>query len=153
MSQKNQRKMSSAGLLAVATTLLLVPTLFAQQDAPLPRDPNNVYGKYDNGMSYIVRKNTNPPERVSLYVHLQAGALHETESQNGIAHFLEHMSFNGSTNFKPGELIPAMNKLGMSFGAHSNAHTTRHETVYKLTMPGTEKARRYGGLFLCHLFG
>jgi zinc protease len=104
---------------------------------PLGRDPNNVYGKFDNGLTYIVRHNERPPQRVAFYLHVKSGALDETDSQNGLAHFLEHMAFNGSKSFAPGELIPYMNKLGMQFGAHSNAHTNFDETVYKLFMPDT----------------
>ena len=102
---------------------------------PLPKDPNNHCGTFDNGFSYIVRPNTNPPGRVALYLNIKSGALNETDAQNGLAHFLEHMSFNGSRHFAPGELIPYMNKLGMQFGADSNAHTNYQETVYKLFMP------------------
>lgn len=102
---------------------------------PLPKDPNNVYGKLNNGFAYIIRKNANPPDRVVFFLHVKTGALNETDSQNGLAHFLEHMAFNGSKHFAPGELIPYMNKLGMKFGADSNAHTNYKETVYKLFMP------------------
>ncbi|MFN0059606.1 MAG: insulinase family protein [Planctomycetota bacterium] len=101
----------------------------------LPRDPDNVTGSFANGFQYIVRHHTNPPGRVELQLHIKTGALNETATQNGLAHFLEHMCFNGSTHFAPGELIPYMNQLGMQFGADSNAHTTYHETVYKLSMP------------------
>lgn len=128
-----------------ALTLLLTICLvaFAQDSKPasgdeLPRDPNNVYGKFDNGFSYVIRKNANPPGKIALNLHVKTGSINESEQQNGLAHFIEHMAFNGSTNFKPGELIPLMSKLGMVFGADSNAHTTLHETVYKLTMPDTK---------------
>ena len=118
----------------------LVATLFATlapvcAQTPLPRDPANVYGTFDNGLDYIVRQTANPPGKFSAFLHIKAGALHETEPQNGIAHFLEHMAFNGSKNYPPGELIPALNELGMSFGADSNAHTALDETVYKLHLP------------------
>ncbi|MCA8959039.1 MAG: insulinase family protein [Planctomycetes bacterium] len=110
----------------------------ATDGTPLPKDPDNRYGTLDNGFDYVVRQHDNPPERVTLYLHINTGALNETPSQNGLAHFLEHMAFNGSENFAPGELIPRLSSLGMQFGADSNAHTTRQETVYKLTMPDTE---------------
>jgi len=104
-------------------------------DTPLPRDPNNIYGKFDNGLSYVIRKHANPPDRVALYLHIKTGSLNETDAQNGIAHFIEHMSFNGSKHYAPGELIPLLNKMGMEFGHHTNAHTSYDETVYKLFMP------------------
>lgn len=109
-------------------------------DTPLPQDPNNLYGQFENGLSYIVRKHANPPERVAVYLHVKTGALNETETQNGIAHFIEHMAFNGSKHFPPGELIPLLNKMGMQFGHHTNAHTSYQETVYKLHMPDTQDA-------------
>src|SRR5688572_20806523 len=120
------------------TALLLTAAPVALAEDKLPRDPNNVYGQFDNGMQYIVRKNANPPGKVALYLHIKTGALNETAKQNGLAHFLEHMAFNGSKHFKPGELIPLLNKLGMQFGADTNAHTSYDETVYKLTMPDTK---------------
>jgi zinc protease len=103
--------------------------------ADLGRDPANTYGAFDNGVKYIVRKNSVPPEKVAFYLHIDSGALNETAQQNGLAHFLEHLCFNGSKNYPPGTLIPRMNELGMQFGAHSNAHTNMTETVYKLFMP------------------
>mgnify|MGYP002622262803 FL=1 len=121
---------------AVANLFLTVGA--APADEKLPRDPNNFYGRFENGFSYIIREHKNPPDRVAFFLHVDTGALNETDSQNGLAHFLEHMAFNGSKNFEPGELIPYMNKLGMRFGADSNAHTNHEETVYKLFMPDTD---------------
>ncbi len=121
-------------LLTLPILLATSASLAIAQDS-LPRDPSNVYGQFDNGVSYIVRKNANPPGRFSAFLHIRAGALHETAEQNGIAHFLEHMAFNGSKHYPPGTLVPALNELGMEFGADSNAHTGLDETVYKLHMP------------------
>lgn len=125
-------------LVGCLTMLLSSRTPAADDSQTLPKDPNNVYGKLDNGIRYIIRHNSNPPGKVAVYLHVKTGALNETDKQVGLAHFLEHMGFNGSKNFKPGELIPLMNKLGMVFGADSNAHTNHWETVYKLTMPDTK---------------
>jgi zinc protease len=125
-------------------------------DTPLPKDPNNTYGVLDNGLAYIIREHKNPPGRIALYLHIDTGALNETEKQNGLAHFLEHMAFNGSKNFAPDTLIPYMNKLGMEFGADSNASTDHIETIYKLFMPDAkdetiEKAMTIFGDFACGL--
>ncbi|MEM7164198.1 MAG: insulinase family protein [Planctomycetota bacterium] len=152
LSQLHRFVRASMLFVAVFVAVLFVvvqPPAFADDSKPaagapkegvsltqaLPRDPNNVYGKFDNGFSYIIRKHTNPPERAAFFLHVDTGALNETPKQNGMAHFLEHMAFNGSKNFKPGELIPYMNDLGMQFGSDSNAHTSQFETVYKLFMP------------------
>ncbi|MCG3138648.1 MAG: hypothetical protein HJJLKODD_02514 [Phycisphaerae bacterium] len=123
----------SVWLMLLVTSCLMTPAAMA--DEALPQDPNNVYGQLDNGMHYIIRKNVNPPGRVAMYIHIKTGALNETDQQNGMAHFLEHLAFNGSKNYPPGQLIPLLNQLGMNFGQHTNAHTSFKETVYKLTMP------------------
>ncbi len=128
-----QHQLMAAGLCA-----LFIAPLFSSADTPLPRDPKNVYGIFDNGMEYIVRQHDNPPGRIEINLHVQTGALNETSKQNGLAHFLEHMGFNGTTHFAPGTLIPHLSDMGMTFGAHSNAHTNYYETVYKLSMPNTE---------------
>ncbi|MFH1419358.1 MAG: insulinase family protein [Planctomycetota bacterium] len=130
--------MKHASYLSIIICLALLTPVWG--DAPLPRDPNNVYGQFENGFSYIIRVHDNPPGRVGVYLHLDSGALNETEEQNGIAHFMEHLAFNGSKHFAPGELIPYLNKLGMAFGQHTNAHTNREETVFKLIMPDVEEA-------------
>ena len=104
-------------------------------DAPLPVDAENVYGTFDNGLKYIIHPASNPPAKVSLELHVASGALNETDEQNGLAHFVEHMAFKGSDHFEPMKLIPLLSHLGMTFGADTNAHTNATETVYKLTMP------------------
>src|SRR5215203_884697 len=128
--------MTARSILTLFVSLCICSIAAAADE--LPRDPNNVYGTFDNGLKYIIRKNANPPGKVALNLHVKTGSINESEQQNGLAHFIEHMAFNGSKHFKPGELIPLMSKLGMVFGADSNAHTTLHETVYKLTMPDTK---------------
>jgi zinc protease len=131
--------MTARSILSLFVSLCIVSLAsLASAADELPRDPGNVYGTFDNGLKYIIRHNANPPGKVALNLHVKTGSVNESEQQNGLAHFIEHMAFNGSTNFKPGELIPLMSKLGMVFGADSNAHTTLHETVYKLTMPDTK---------------
>jgi len=126
----------SIGIVCLAGAFAAMPV---HADEMLPKDDNNVYGMFDNGFKYIIRKHANPPGRVALYLHVKTGALNETDKQNGIAHFLEHMAFNGSKHFKPGELVPYLNSLGMQFGADTNAHTNQHETVYKLFLPDNKK--------------
>src|SRR4029079_12494325 len=106
-------------LISCAAALLAVVGAGPSSDQPLPRDPNNVYGKFDNGLSYITRRNTNPPGKVSLDLHVRTGALNETDQQNGLAHFIEHMAFNGSGHYPAGELRPHVNHLGIAFGRDS----------------------------------
>jgi len=104
-------------------------------ESDIAKDPKVRYGQMENGMRYIIMPNAEPPERVSLRMHVDAGSLMEADDQQGVAHFLEHMVFNGSKNFTPDELIPKMQRLGISFGAHANAYTSFDETVYMLDLP------------------
>ncbi|NJM36828.1 MAG: insulinase family protein [Akkermansiaceae bacterium] len=86
-------------------------------------------------MRYIIYPNTEPPKRVSLRLHIASGSLMENDNQRGLAHFLEHMVFNGSKNYTAADLIPKMQRLGIAFGAHANAYTSFDETVYMLDLP------------------
>ncbi|MEP4076519.1 insulinase family protein [Haloferula sp.] len=106
-----------------------------QDKSDIPVDPKAVFGSLENGMRYVILPNAEPPDRLSLRLHIEAGSLMEADDQRGIAHFLEHMVFNGSKNFTPAELIPRMQRLGIAFGAHVNAYTSFDETVYMLDLP------------------
>lgn len=110
-------------------------TPWPQEESDIPADSKAVFGALDNGMRYLILPNSEPPKRLSLRLHIAAGSLMESEDQRGLAHFLEHMVFNGSKNFTPAELIPRMQRLGIAFGAHVNAYTSFDETVYMLDLP------------------
>ena len=98
-------------------------------------DAKAVFGQLPNGMRYLIYPNSEPPGRISLRLHIAAGSLMEAEDQRGLAHFLEHMVFNGTKNHTAAELIPRMQRLGIAFGAHANAYTSFDETVYMLDLP------------------
>lgn len=102
-------------------------------------DPALVHGTLDNGLRYVIMANHEPRGRVALYLDVQAGSLYETDEQRGLAHFLEHMLFNGTTHYPPGTLVKYFQSLGMGFGADSNAHTGYDETVYNLLLPGNSE--------------
>ena len=91
--------------------------------------------KLPNAMTVAVMKNSEPPDRVSMRLLIRRGSAHETQSERGLAHFLEHMAFNGTKNFPSGDMVEYFQRLGMAFGADTNAHTGFTETVYKLDMP------------------
>ena len=110
-----------------------------QEKSDLKPDPSLVFGRLDNGFRYILKKNTEPRNRVAMSLNIQAGSLNETEEQRGIAHFLEHMLFNGSTHFPPGTLVEYFQSIGMSFGGDTNAHTGYDETVYDIILPNGSK--------------
>lgn len=110
-----------------------------QEQSDIKADPKAVFGKLPNGMRYLIYPNAEPPGRVSLRLHIATGSLMETDEQQGLAHFLEHMVFNGTKHFTPDDLIPKMQHLGIGFGAHVNAFTSFDETVYMLDLPGLSK--------------
>jgi len=98
-------------------------------------DPGIVYGVLPNGFQYILKPNSTPREQVNIHLNVFAGSMHETNEQQGVAHYLEHLLFNGSEHFKPGELIEYFQSIGMDFGADANAHTSFFNTVYDLSLP------------------
>jgi zinc protease len=104
----------------------------------LVADPALVIGQLPNGLRYALRANPEPRQRASLRLVVAAGSFHETEAQLGLAHFLEHMAFNGSTHYPPGTLIEFFQRMGMNFGGHTNAYTYFDRTVYKLELPDTK---------------
>ncbi len=122
---------------AVAPTVVAKP--WPQEASDIKPDGGATFGKLPNGFRYIVYPNVEPPKRVSMRLHVAAGSLMEADDQQGLAHFLEHMVFNGSKNFTSAELIPKMQRLGIAFGAHANAYTSFDETVYMLDLPDLSK--------------
>ncbi|MDZ4200108.1 MAG: insulinase family protein [Kiritimatiellia bacterium] len=101
----------------------------------LSPDPALVSGVLSNGLRYAILPNAEPRDRVSLRLLILAGSLYETEQQRGLAHYLEHMAFKGSKNFPPGSLVKFFQKLGMAFGADTNASTGFDQTIYQLDLP------------------
>ncbi|OQY56441.1 MAG: hypothetical protein B6245_18350, partial [Desulfobacteraceae bacterium 4572_88] len=108
--------------------------------------PELVFGKLPNGFRYVLMENHEPRDRVSLHLNVQAGSLHEKDEQRGLAHYLEHMLFNGSEHFAPGELVKYFQSIGMAFGADANAHTGYDETVYDVLLPTGDKESLEKGL-------
>lgn len=122
---------------AVLQLLPLVPARAASlADEKLPADPALVTGTLPNGLAYIIRPHKNPEGRVGIWLHVASGSLNETEPQRGLAHYLEHMAFNGTANFSPGSVVPFFQSLGMAFGRDQNAFTGFDQTTYTLTLPG-----------------
>ncbi len=123
-------------------------TSWPHETSDLTPDPSIVYGRLDNGFRYILKKNQEPENRVAISLYIQAGSLHEDDDQRGIAHFLEHMLFNGSTHFSPGKLVEYFQSIGMSFGGDTNAHTGYDETVYDIILPLGSKEHIQEGLLV-----
>jgi zinc protease len=119
---------------------------FAASDVPV--DPNIVFGVLPNGMKYALLKNSTPKDSVVLRMRFAVGSFAEADDQRGLAHFLEHMAFNGSTNVPEGEMIKLLERKGLAFGADTNASTGFDETVYKLDLPGASDDLIDTGLML-----
>ncbi len=121
-----------AAFLVCSLTFGLCGSALGQE---LPSDPSFVKGTLDNGLTYIVRQHSNPPGRAVVWMHIHSGSLNETDQQRGLAHYLEHMAFNGSPNFPPGSVVPFFQSLGMTFGRDQNAFTNLEQTTYQLSLP------------------
>jgi zinc protease len=118
----------------------------APLDATLPFDPTIRVGTLDNGLRYYVRENGKPEKRAELRLGVNAGSLLEDDDQRGLAHFLEHMAFNGTRDFAKHELIDYLQTMGIRFGADLNASTSFDETLYMLTVPTDDEALLAKGL-------
>ncbi|MFO0980740.1 MAG: pitrilysin family protein [Planctomycetota bacterium] len=124
---------------------LLGPIAIASERLPL--DPKVNMGKLDNGLTYYLRENQHPEARAELRLIVNAGSVLENEDERGLAHFLEHMVFNGSEHFAPGELVKFLESIGLRFGADLNAYTGFDETVFILPVP-TDKPELLDQAFL-----
>jgi zinc protease len=112
-------------------------SLFAQQNLndTLPVDPNVKIGKLSNGLTYYIRQNKKPAQKVELRLVVNAGSILEDDNQQGIAHLSEHMAFNGTTHFQKNDIISFLQSIGVKFGNDLNAYTSFDETVYILPIP------------------
>jgi zinc protease len=127
--------MMSGSRMAVAALVGQAVVCGVASAQELQQDPSLVTGHLENGLEYIVMHHATPPGRAAAWMHVHAGSLRETESQRGLAHFLEHMAFNGSENFPPGTVVKYFESIGMTFGRDQNAFTNFDQTTYQLSLP------------------
>ncbi|WP_260923298.1 M16 family metallopeptidase [Novosphingobium sp. 9] len=111
------------------------PASWAFESSDLPLDPDWRYGRLPNGMRYMVRHNAMPAGTAMVRLDMNVGSFDETASEQGFAHFVEHMAFNGSTNVPEGQMVPLLERDGLAFGADTNASTSFDRTNYKLDLP------------------
>ena len=155
MKQSVSRALSRT-IFSLLLSVFLTPSALVRAEIPAPApsgcfssgwphdqsdlkpDPAMTFGQLANGLRYVLTANAEPKNRVAMYLDVQAGSLHETEAQRGVAHFLEHMLFNGTTHYPPGTLVEYFQGLGMGFGGDTNAHTSFDETVYNLLLPAND---------------
>ena len=119
-------------LLTTALALGLAFSANAQQMPPIPVDEAVRIGKLENGLTYYIRHNEEPEGQASFYIAQKVGSILEEDDQRGLAHFLEHMCFNGTVNFPGNALISYLESIGVKFGAQLNAYTSIDETVYNI---------------------
>ncbi|MFK8301416.1 M16 family metallopeptidase [Capnocytophaga stomatis] len=115
-------------------------------DKPLPFDNEVKVGTLPNGFQYFIRKNVEPKNRVTMYLALKVGSILETDAQHGLAHFMEHMNFNGLKHFPKNELVNYLQKAGVRFGADLNAYTGFDQTVYQLPIASDDPELLKNGL-------
>lgn len=108
---------------------------WAHEKSDVPVDPTIRYGTLPNGVRYAIKRNATPPGQASVWLRIDAGSLMEKPNQLGLAHFMEHMAFNGTADIPKNELIHELERLGLQFGADLNAATTFDQTFYRLDMP------------------
>lgn len=131
---------------ATPSELVNAPINFNDNKKPLPLNKDVRFGKLENGLTYYIQHNEKPENRVELRLAVNAGSNQEDETQKGLAHFVEHMAFNGSKNFSKNELVNYLEGIGTKFGAHLNAYTSFDETVYQLQLPTDKKEILVKGL-------
>jgi zinc protease len=139
--------LTSAALAAILLVNASATLAAIKLSDPIPVGPQVKVGKLANGLTYYIQKNGKPEKKLELRLVIKAGSVLEDDDQQGLAHFLEHMAFNGSTNFKKHELISYLRSIGVKFGADLNAYTSFDETVYILPIP-TDKSENIDKGFL-----
>ena len=139
MKLNNLRILSGAALVACTFLAQADDLLPLKLSDKIPVGPQVKVGKLANGLTYYIQKNSRPEKKLELRLVVKAGSILEDEDQQGLAHFTEHMAFNGSTHFKRNELVSYLQSIGVKFGADLNAYTSFDETVYILPIPTDNK--------------
>ena len=121
---------------------------FVHEVTDLPADPDILYGQLENGLRYAVRANQTPPNVASVRMVFNMGSLGEAEDQRGLAHFIEHMAFNGTTDVPEGEMVPLLERYGLQFGPDTNAFTGYETVGYQLDLPDAGDEAVETALFL-----
>ena len=122
--------------------------VFPHDSSDLPADPAVRYGQLDNGMRYAILQNDTPSNTAVLRLAFNAGSINEAEDQRGLAHFLEHMAFNGSQNVPEGEMVRLLERYGLEFGPDTNAGTNREYVIYMLNLPDASEELVDTGLMI-----
>ena len=130
---KKQINCKMKRFLTSMAAILIAISAIAQMPQKLPLDPKVRSGVLENGLTYFVVQNSEPKGQAEFYIAQKVGSILEEESQRGLAHFLEHMAFNGTENFPGNGVISYLEKIGVKFGANLNAYTSLDQTVYNIS--------------------
>ena len=133
------RRIMRLAFVAIAGFACLPVAVRAQQMPPVPVDKEVRIGKLDNGLTYYIRHNEYPKNQVDFYIAQKVGSILEEDDQRGLAHFLEHMCFNGTKNFPGNSMVKWLESVGVKFGYNLNAYTSIDETVYRISSVPTER--------------
>ena len=133
------RRIMKLAFMAIAGFACLPVAVRSQQMPPVPVDKEVRIGKLDNGLTYYIRHNEYPKNQVDFYIAQKVGSILEEDNQRGLAHFLEHMCFNGTRNFPGSSMIKWLESVGVKFGYNLNAYTSIDETVYRISSVPTER--------------
>lgn len=144
----NARTKAFPARTAKATATVTSSQPWPQTFSDLPTDQRVRFGTLPNGMRYAIMHNATPPGQASLMLRIDAGSLMEKDNQLGLAHFMEHMAFNGTTHIPKNELILTLERLGLAFGADLNAATSFDQTFYQLQLPRSDDKTIDTGLFV-----
>lgn len=137
-------------LLLVAAAIAPVYVM-AQAMPPIPVDPDVKIGKLDNGLTYYIRHNEYPKGQADYYIAQKVGSMQEEDNQRGLAHFLEHMCFNGTKNFPGNEVVSWLETVGVKFGQNLNAYTSTDQTVYNIcNVPTARESVQDSCLLILH---
>ena len=119
-------------ILFIFLILLISPV---KSENVFPLDPSINYGKLENGLTYYIRENTTPENKVSMRLYIKTGSIMEKDHQKGLAHLIEHMAFNGSKNFPKKAIDEYLSSIGLNLGSHYNASASFFKTTYKFEIP------------------
>src|SRR5579875_3636045 len=143
----------SSSPLVAQQPMLKQPGKWAQDYVGRPADPRIRFGTLPNGLRYAIMHNETPSDGVAMRMRIGSGSLQERDDEQGLAHFIEHMAFRGSTNVSDGEVVHMLERQGLQFGPDTNAFTAQTQTVYEFNFPRADSTALDTGLKLFREIG
>ena len=147
-AERSPQPDSEAAIPGPDYTAMLAAAEWAHDASDLEPDPSVIYGRLENGMGYVLKVNDTPSGTAAIRMHIDGGSTAEADDQRGLAHFLEHMAFNGSENVPEGEMIKILERYGLAFGPDTNAFTSFDQVQYQLDLPSVDEEVIDTGIFI-----